>query len=155
VLRVENGAFLVGGLRTTVAGAMDLQRQTLEATLAAIGDPTAAARSVGAQVGGAITARASVRGPLHQLAVDGTLTGENVRTSSAPLQRGALTANLTGVGSDGMAGRVTADLTGLRVAESSPWTGTVAADVQRSGGIDGAALRFDGHAEDGGRLLGR
>jgi translocation and assembly module TamB len=155
LLRVENGAFVVGGLRTTVAGAMDLQRQTLEATLSATGDPTAAARSIGAQVGGAITARASVRGPLHQLAVDGTLTGENVRTSSATLQRGALTANLTGVGGEGMAGRLTADLTGLRVAESSPWTGTMAADVQRSGGIDGAALRFDGHAEDGGRLLAR
>src|SRR5262249_22319861 len=103
----------------------------------------------------AIPARASVRGPLHQLAVDGTLTGENVRASSATLQRGALTANLTGVGGEGMAGRVTANLTGLRVAESSPWTGTVAAGVQRSGGIDGAGLRVDGHAEDGGRLLGR
>src|SRR5262249_32634323 len=69
VLRVENGAFVVGGLRTSVSGAMDLQRQTLEATLSATGDPSAAARSVGAQVGGTITARASVRGPLHQLAL--------------------------------------------------------------------------------------
>src|SRR5262249_58725641 len=103
LLRVENGAFLVGGLRTTVAGAMDLQRQTLEATLSVTGDPAAAARSVGAQIGGAITARASVRGPLHQLAVDGTLTGENVRTGSATLQRGAPTANLTRARAEGLA----------------------------------------------------
>ena len=155
LLRVESGAFVVGGLRTTVAGAMDLQRQTLEANLSAAGNPTVAARGIGAEVGGTISARASVRGPLHQLAVDGTLTGENMRTSAATLQRGALTAALSGVGSDGMAGQVTADLTGLRVADSSPWTGTMAADVQRSGGIYGAALRLDGHAEDGGRLLGR
>src|SRR5262249_6705697 len=152
-LRLDDGSALARGLRANATGTVDLQRETLDATITAAGDVAGAARGVGADVTGALTTRATVRGPLRQLAVDGTLTAENVRSGLATLQRGVLTATLTGVGGDTPAGRLSADLRALRVEKSSPWTGIVAADLQRAGGTDDAAVRIDGRAEDGGRLV--
>ncbi len=152
-LRVEDGTALARGVRANATGTLDLQRETLDATITAAGSVAGAARAAGADVTGAMTTRATVRGPLRQLAVDGTLTAENVGTGFATLQRGVLTAALTGIGGATPAGRLSADLSTLRVEGSSPWTGTVAADLQRAGGTDNAAVRVEGHAEDGARLV--
>src|SRR5262249_58632246 len=96
-LRVEEAPFLARGRRASAAGTADLRRETLDATISAAGNVAGAARAAGADVTGGMTARATVRGPLRQLAVDGTLTAENVRTGFATLEHGVLTAAMTGV----------------------------------------------------------
>src|SRR5262249_19620139 len=126
-LRVEDATVLARGVRAGATGTADLQRETVDATITAAGHVAASARAGGAHVAGAMTARATVRGPLRQLTVDGTLTAKTLRTGSATLRRAALTATMTGVGGETPAGRLNLELGALRVAQSSPWSGTVAA----------------------------
>ena len=151
-LDVQSGSVLAAGLRADGTGTVDLGRETVDASATVSGDLARGARAAGADVAGTVTARVQARGSLHALALDGTATGENVRSGRTSIERGAVKASLTGVGGDSAGGRVTLDLGGLRNGGLSPWTATVGADWQRARATDTAAVTVTGHDEDGARL---
>jgi autotransporter translocation and assembly factor TamB len=154
-LGVQNGTVLAAGLRVDATGGLDLRRQTLDATATVAGDVGRGARAMGADVGGTLSARLQAHGPLRQLALDVTTSGNGVRFGTTSLERVTGTASLAGVGGESATGRATVDLSALRTGRLSPWSGTARVDWQRVRGSDTASVNVTGHDEDRAQLATR
>src|SRR5262249_56747551 len=88
------------------------------------GDVGRGARAMGADVGGTLSARLQAHGPLHQLALDVTTSGNGVRFGTTSLERVTGTASFAGVGGESATGRATVDLSALPTGRLSPCTRT-------------------------------
>ncbi len=155
LLALDAGTLVAAGLRGDASGTLDLGRQTLDAAGRLAGDIAPAARAAGADLAGQVSAQGSARGPLRALAVETAGSLERVRAGGTTLARADVRAALTGIGGEGPAGRLTADFAGLRSGDAPPWTGTAAADWQRAGGADAAAVELRGRSEDDAGLAAR